>query len=48
MTEVALKSAVHRMRLRYQELVREVVVHTVADPAELEDEVRHLLEVVSR
>jgi len=48
MTEAALKSAVHRLRQRYQELVREVVVQTVADPAELEDEVRHLLEVVSR
>jgi RNA polymerase sigma-70 factor (ECF subfamily) len=48
MTEAALKSAVHRMRQRYQELVREVVAQTVADPAELEDEVRHLLEVVSQ
>jgi DNA-directed RNA polymerase specialized sigma24 family protein len=47
MTEAALKSAVYRMRRRYQELVREVVAQTVADPAELEDEVRHLLEVVS-
>jgi RNA polymerase sigma-70 factor (ECF subfamily) len=48
MTEAALKSAVHRMRQCYQELVREVVAQTVADPAEFEDEVRHLLEVVSR
>jgi len=48
MTETALKSAVHRMRHRYQELVREVVAQTVADPSELEDEVRHLLEVLSR
>ena len=48
MTEVALKSAVHRMRQRYQELVREVVAQTVADPMELESEVHHLLEVLSR
>jgi DNA-directed RNA polymerase specialized sigma24 family protein len=48
MTEAALKSAVHRMRQRYQELVRQVVAQTVAEPAELEDEVWHLLEVVSR
>ena len=47
-TEVALKSAVHRMRQRYQELVCEVVAQTVADPMELESEVHHLLEVLSR
>jgi len=48
MSEAALKSAVHRMRQRYQELVREIVAQTVTAPAELEDEVRHLIEVVSR
>jgi DNA-directed RNA polymerase specialized sigma24 family protein len=46
LSESALKSAVHRMRLRYRELVREEVAHTVNDPAEVEDEIRYLIAVV--
>jgi RNA polymerase sigma factor (sigma-70 family) len=48
MTESALKSAVHRMRARYRQLVREEVAHTVADPAEVNEEARHLIAVISR
>ena len=44
----ALKSAVHRMRQRYRELVREEIAHTVGDPSEVEDEIRHLITVVQR
>jgi len=47
-TESALKSAVHRMRARYRQLVREEVAHTVADPAEVNEEARHLIAVISR
>ena len=47
MTVSALKSAVHRMRSRYRELVREEVAHTVADPSELQDEARYLIAVMS-
>jgi RNA polymerase sigma-70 factor (ECF subfamily) len=47
MTVSALKSAVHRLRARYRELVREEVAHTVADPAELNEEARHLIAVIS-
>ncbi len=47
LSESALKSAVHRMRLRYRELVREEVAHTVNDPAEVEAEIRYLIGVVS-
>ncbi len=47
MTESALKSAVHRMRARYRQLVREEVAQTVADPAELNEEARHLIAVIS-
>jgi len=43
----AVRMAVHRLRQRYGELFREEVAHTVADPAEIEDEMRHLLEVLS-
>ena len=47
MTASALKSAVHRMRSRYRELVREEVAHTVADPSELQEEARYLIAVIS-
>lgn len=41
-TESALRSLVHRLRRRYQELGRAEVAETVEDPAEVEDELRHL------
>lgn len=47
MTVGALKSAVYRLRARYRELVREEVAKTVGDPRELNEEVRHLLTVIS-
>ena len=43
MTSGAVTTAVHRLRDRCRELVREEVAHTVADPAEVEDEMRSLL-----
>lgn len=46
MTESALKSAVHRMRARYRQLLREEVAHTLADPSELREEARHLIAVL--
>lgn len=42
-TEPALRAVVHRLRRRWQELVREEVAQTVADPAEIEPELRHLI-----
>jgi hypothetical protein len=47
MTAGAVATAVHRLRDRYRELVREEVAHTVADPAEVEDEIRSLLAALS-
>lgn len=47
-TESAVKSIVHRMRQRYCELTREVVAETVHDPVEVEEEIRHLLTVLSK
>lgn len=47
MTSGAVGVAVHRLRQRYGELVREEVAHTVTSPAELEDEMRHLIELMS-
>jgi DNA-directed RNA polymerase specialized sigma24 family protein len=43
----ALKSAIFRLRRRHHELVREEVGHTVADPHELKEELRHLLNLFS-
>jgi RNA polymerase sigma factor (sigma-70 family) len=45
--EDAVKQAVHRMRRRYRELFREEIARTVAGPAEVEDELRHLFAVLS-
>ena len=43
MSSGAVATAVHRLRDRYRALVREEVVRTLADPREIEDEMRSLL-----
>jgi RNA polymerase sigma-70 factor (ECF subfamily) len=43
MTENAVKQALHRLRQRYRQLLREEVARTVATPAEIEDELRYLI-----
>lgn len=45
-SEEAIKKMVQRMRRRYQELIRQEIAHTVSDPAEIEDELRHLCKVI--
>jgi RNA polymerase sigma-70 factor (ECF subfamily) len=40
--ETAVKKLLHRIRLRYRELLRHEVAHTVASPEEVNDEIRHL------
>jgi DNA-directed RNA polymerase specialized sigma24 family protein len=47
MSGEAMKKAVHRMRHRYYALFREKIAHTVADPAEVEDEMRYLCAVIA-
>ena len=42
MNEAAIKVAVHRLRKRYRELLRVEITNIVADPAQAEDELRHL------
>ena len=42
MTEGAVKVAVHRLRRRYRELLRADIADTVADPAQVEDELQAL------
>ena len=46
MTENAVKQAFHRFRQRYRLLLREEVAHTVAQPGNVEDELRHLVSVL--
>jgi RNA polymerase sigma factor (sigma-70 family) len=43
MTEGAVKTAAHRLRRRYRELLRNEIAHTVASPEEIEGEIRYLL-----
>ncbi len=40
--EGAVRVAVHRLRRRFRELFREVIAGTVADPTQVDDEIRHL------
>jgi RNA polymerase sigma factor (sigma-70 family) len=43
MDEGALRVAVHRLRKRYRELLREEIAHTLSDPAMVEEEMKVLL-----
>lgn len=47
-TESGVKSAVHRLRQRFRELFREEIARTVDSPAAIDDELRHLIETMSR
>jgi len=47
-SEGALKVAIHRLRKRYRELFRQEIADTVADPAEVESELRYLASVLAR
>lgn len=47
LSEGAVAVQVHRLRKRCGQLVREEVAHTVAHPDEVEEEMRHLLDVLS-
>ena len=46
--EGALRVAVHRLRKRYRDLLRKEIADTVADPAYVEDEIRHLFQALAR
>ncbi len=47
LSESGTKSAVHRLRQRYRELVREEIAHTVANPAEIDLEIGYLMALLS-
>jgi len=48
LNEGAVRVAVHRLRRSYRDLLREEVSQTVATPEEVDDELRYLIEIVSR
>ena len=43
----AVAVAVHRLRQRYGQLVRDEIAHTVASPAEVEEELQYLIKLMS-
>jgi RNA polymerase sigma-70 factor (ECF subfamily) len=47
MTETAVKGAAYRLRQRFRELLRAEIAHTVPGEDEIEDELRHLIQVMS-
>jgi RNA polymerase sigma-70 factor (ECF subfamily) len=46
-TESAVKSSIHRLRQRFGQLLRAEIAETVSSPAEVDDEVKHLLGVIA-
>jgi RNA polymerase sigma-70 factor (ECF subfamily) len=47
LTEGAVKVAIHRLRKRFRELVKTEIAHTVPEPAQVQEELRYLVEVLS-
>lgn len=47
MSTGAVAVAVHRLRQRYGELVREEIAHTVPSPADVQDELRYLISLMA-
>jgi RNA polymerase sigma-70 factor (ECF subfamily) len=48
LSESAVKVAIHRLRVRFRDLVKAEVAQTVGDPAQVAGELNHLIEVVAR
>ncbi len=48
MTEGAVKTAVHRLRQRYRGVLRDEIAQTVANPAEIDDEIRQLFSALGK
>ena len=48
LAEGTIKSAVHRLRRRHRELLREEIAQTVSRPEEIDEEIQHFIAVLSR
>ena len=47
-TEGAIKVMIHRFRRRYQQLLRDEIASTVSEEADIDDEIRHLIAVLTK
>ena len=47
LSEGALKVAIHRLRRRFRDITRAEVAQTLHDPADLDDEMRHLVDALA-
>ena len=47
MKEGGVRTAIHRMRTRYRDIVRAEIAETVASPAEVDAEMQHLFAALS-
>lgn len=47
LSEPAVKSAIHRLRQRFRELLRQEIAQTVATSSEIDLEIRHLLQALA-
>ena len=47
MTSGAVRVALHRLRKRYRDRLRREIAQTVADPADVNDEIRHLMDALA-
>lgn len=45
--EGTIKSDVHRMKQRFGQALRREIAHTLSNPAEIEEEIRYLIEAIS-
>jgi RNA polymerase sigma-70 factor (ECF subfamily) len=46
-SEAAVRTSVHRLRQRFGKLLRQEIAETVSSPNEIDDEMRHLLQVIA-
>ena len=47
-SEGTVKAAVHRLRQKYRQLLRDEIAQTVAEPGEVDEELRHLFAVLTQ
>jgi len=46
LTEGAVKVTIHRLRKRFREVIRAEIIQTLRDPAQVDEELRHLIEAL--
>jgi RNA polymerase sigma-70 factor (ECF subfamily) len=46
LTEGAVKVTIHRLRKRFRDVIRSEIAQTLRDPAQVDEELRHLIEAL--